>query len=70
MSSGSCGNTAHGIAGTVREESNNRDAPEAGLAKVVFAVNAGCAIPTRRLSDTISILISVALVVVLNSSRQ
>lgn len=50
-----CGNTAHGIAGTVRDEESSGDGdgdgdvPEAGFAKVVFAVNAGCPIPTRRL---------------------
>lgn len=48
-----CSNRAQGIAGTVREEESNgdgdEDSPEAGTAKFVFAVNAGCPIPTRRL---------------------
>eukprot|EP00903_Cladosiphon_okamuranus_P010725 g10137.t1 len=55
-----CGNTAYGIAGTVREDERNGDGdgdgdvPEAGLAKVVFAVNAGCPIPTRRFGDVVA----------------
>lgn len=58
-STGRCGNTAHGFTGTVREEESNGDGdvPEAGLAKVVFAVNAGCPIPTRRLVDAFILLV-------------
>lgn len=52
-----CGSTAHGIAGTVEGEDsghskrNGDDGSEveaAAVTKVVFAVNAGSALPTRR----------------------
>ncbi|CAN0061039.1 unnamed protein product [Ectocarpus fasciculatus] len=60
---GCCGKIAHGIVATVREERNyNRngdpgDKPvelPAASTTIVFAVNAGCAIPTRRLSDVVA----------------
>eukprot|EP00752_Nemacystus_decipiens_P010670 g9501.t1 len=56
-STGRCTKTAYGIAGTVREETTGNgdgDVPVAGLAKVVFAVNAGCPIPTRRFGDVVA----------------
>ncbi|CAM9162337.1 unnamed protein product [Hapterophycus canaliculatus] len=58
-----CGIIAQGIAGTVAEEDgvhrnrNDDDGPGAEvstLKKVVFAVNAGCALPTRRFSDVVA----------------
>ncbi|CAN0075163.1 unnamed protein product [Scytosiphon promiscuus] len=58
-----CGSIAHGIAGRVEEDANGHhrrngdDGPEAetvALTKLVFAVNAGCALPTRRFSDVVA----------------